>query len=123
MKALSVDRYLGGFLALGLLLALASSSCTLVGDRNVNSKEAIQQRAYEAEWNEAVAERPPCRLPPLSEEEVLSIAKEALGDLYLAEKGFSEPNREVVERGCVYYYLQSLLYVNGTPIANHFDDG
>jgi hypothetical protein len=64
------------------------------------------------EYERFVLEKPPCSLPPLSEHEVLAIAKSVLGEWYSLQP---EPNRRVVDLGCVYEYEQSLLSSHGKP--------
>lgn len=65
-----------------------------------------------SEYERFVSEKPPCQLPPLSEEEVLAIAKSVLGEWYSLQP---EPHRRVVDLGCVYEYEQSLLSSHGKP--------
>jgi hypothetical protein len=62
------------------------------------------------------AELPPCRLPSLSEEEVLEIAKRALGKHFSME-GMPEPNRRIREFRCIYIYEQSSIYFSGKPAS------
>ena len=59
-----------------------------------------------------VSEKPPCRLPPLGDEDVLAIARDTLGQIYSLQP---EPVRRITDHGCVYEYEQSLVSSNGKP--------
>jgi hypothetical protein len=82
-----------------LFLAIASV-CSLLG--------CASQNTYQ-HW---ISEKPPCRLSPLSNAEVLAIARDTLGETYSLQP---EPLRRITDHGCVYEYEQSLLSDNGKP--------
>ena len=64
----------------------------------------------------ALAEEPPCHLPPLSDAEVHdAVARVSEPDP--AFKGLPPPNWKVTERKCIYFYEESALYYNGKPAS------
>ena len=64
---------------------------------------ALASCAGPSQFERFVSEQPPCRLPALSKDEVLAIARKVLGNTYYEQP---EPTRSVTEQGCVYKYRQ-----------------
>jgi hypothetical protein len=71
--------------------------------------------ATTTEFDRFTAENPPCAGPELTEAQVLSVAKDALGRDFDAGPSDVEPNRRVTPYKCTYLYEQSLLTFNGKP--------
>jgi len=57
-------------------------------------------------------ERPPCRLPALSDAQVVEAARKTLGESF-APTGLPDPPYLVTQNNCIYYFEWSLDYIDG----------
>ena len=65
---------------------------------------------------------PPCKLPPLTEDQILTLVKEKLGSDF-GDPGYPPPNWRIHELRCIYHFQMSVGYFDGKPSSLTAVDG
>jgi hypothetical protein len=76
------------------------------------------------DYESFVSEKPPCRLAPLTEQQVMDAARKELGESFFSppDMPYRRPSR-IVERGCVYEVEYVILSVGDRWLSFDSIDG
>jgi hypothetical protein len=98
-----------GLQVIALAAAASVGSCVHMTGSHVDNSPSPSNRD-----NPKTSNVPPCALPPLSEKEILEVARQAFGE-EASQQGLPPPNWRIEQAGCRYRYVQSIFYIDNKP--------